>query len=92
VGFSENIILGLFIGLNIFSFILMGYDKYQAKKNNWRVSERNIFILALVGGALGVFSGMKFFHHKTRHRKFIYGIPFLIIINSVGYIFLIFRF
>jgi len=84
----ENIILGFFIILNLFSFIVVGYDKYQSKNRGWRVAERNIFLMAIVGGAIGIFGGMRLFRHKTKHRKFSYGIPILMIINLLIYIYL----
>jgi len=87
-----NIILGFLIILNFFSFIVVGYDKYQAKNRGWRVSERSLFLVALVGGAIGVYLGMRSFRHKTRHRKFSYGIPVLVIFNLLIYIFLLNKF
>ena len=66
----------------------MGIDKYKAKRNKWRISEGSIFIAGLIGGGLGIFFGMSFFHHKTRHLKFTLGIPVVIVLNIVmfGYI------
>ena len=60
----------------------MGADKYKARKGRWRISERTLFLLALAGGSLGIFIGMYFFHHKTQHRKFIYGIPSIIVVQA----------
>ena len=74
--------LGIYlITINIFSFLTAGYDKIKAKHHGWRVSEKRIFFLAFIGGALGVYAGMKIFRHKTKHRLFTIGIPVLIVFN-----------
>ena len=69
------------IGINLISFILMGWDKYCAKKHYWRISEYNLLGLALLGGALGTLLGMITFHHKTKKKQFQILIPLFIIIN-----------
>ena len=69
------------LGINIIGFIVMGIDKAKAKANAWRISERMLFILAFMGGALGVWCGMYFFHHKTRHWYFKLGIPGILVLN-----------
>ncbi|ADD02231.1 protein of unknown function DUF1294 [Thermoanaerobacter italicus Ab9] len=64
--------------LNVFSFVLMGIDKYKALHKLWRISEKTFFFLALFGGSIGVWLGMYFFRHKTRHKLFTIGIPLII--------------
>lgn len=70
-----------FLGINIISFILMGWDKYCAKKNYWRISEYNLFGISLLGGAIGTLLGMITFHHKTKKRSFQILIPLFTLIN-----------
>ncbi len=74
--------------VNIAAFIIMGIDKYKAHRHKWRISERSIFTVGLIGGGLGVLFGMGVFHHKTKHLKFILGIPAEVILNIAlfGYI------
>lgn len=72
------------IAINIWGFAIMGIDKKRAVNNKWRISERNLFTVALLGGSIGAFSGMKYFRHKTKHTKFIIGIPLIIIVQIVG--------
>ena len=69
------------IGINLFSFFLMGWDKYSAIKNLWRVSENNLLGVSLIGGGVGSLLGMILFHHKTKKKRFQIGIPLTIIIN-----------
>ncbi len=75
-------VLMIYIALvNIIAFLVMGMDKYKAQRHKWRISELNIFIIGIIGGAMGVFIGMGFFHHKTKHLKFRLGIPLVLVLN-----------
>ena len=74
-----NIILGYLLAVNIASFLLYGIDKYKAKKGKWRVSEATLLMMAVIGGSIGAWAGMRLWHHKTMHKKFKYGIPIIII-------------
>ncbi|MCD8500728.1 MAG: DUF1294 domain-containing protein [Bacillaceae bacterium] len=56
-------------------------DKQKAKKNKWRTSERTFFIIALLGGSLGVLLGMQWFRHKTKHLSFKLIIPIISMIQ-----------
>lgn len=55
--------------LNLINFILYGIDKYKAKHDMWRISEKTLLTLSIIAG-LGGFLGMEIFHHKTREKKF----------------------
>ena len=76
-----NIILGYLLAVNIASFLLYGIDKYKAKKGKWRVSEATLLMMAVIGGSIGAWAGMRLWHHKTMHKKFKYGIPVIIILQ-----------
>ena len=67
--------------INIVSFFLYGIDKYKAKKNKWRISEATLLMIAVIGGSIGAWVGMRLWHHKTMHKKFKYGIPLIIIMQ-----------
>jgi uncharacterized membrane protein YsdA (DUF1294 family) len=58
-------------------------DKRKARHNKWRIAEKNLFILAFAGGALGIYIAMNLFRHKTKKLKFIIGIPAIFIINII---------
>lgn len=64
--------------INALGFLLMRADKARAKKNRWRIPERTLMTVAALGGSLGSLLGMYLFRHKTRHRKFVCGIPLLL--------------
>lgn len=76
-----NIILGYLLAVNIATFFLYGIDKYQAKKGKWRISEATLLLMAVIGGSIGAWTGMRLWHHKTMHKKFKYGIPIIIILQ-----------
>ncbi|WP_084170577.1 DUF1294 domain-containing protein [Clostridium algidicarnis] len=85
-----KLILFYFILLNILGFLSMYIDKSRSKKSQWRISESTLIIIAVLGGSIGSYLGMKKFRHKTKHSKFKYGIPFIIFIQII-IIFLIFN-
>ncbi len=73
------------IGINIVSFLVMGWDKYSAIKNHWRIKENTLLGLAFIGGSAGTLLGMFIFHHKTKKRKFQILVPIFLIINILIY-------
>lgn len=69
--------------MSLIAFAAFGIDKLKAKTNAWRIPERTLFILALLGGGIGAFLGMKVFRHKTRHQQFVIGIPAIMVIQLI---------
>ena len=65
----QNIII-YFIIINIIGFLAMYIDKQKAKKGKWRIPEKTLLIVALLGGSIGTISGMYLFRHKTKKLKF----------------------
>ena len=76
-----KIILGYLLAVNIATFFLYGIDKYKAKKGRWRISEATLLLMAVIGGSIAAWAGMRLWHHKTMHKKFKYGIPAIIIMQ-----------
>ena len=58
-------------------FLTMGADKSRAKSHCRRIPEARLFLLAILGGAVGGTLGMWVFRHKTRHWYFAFGFPLL---------------
>jgi len=79
---TELIIYSLLV-YNFFAFLVFGYDKRSARKGNWRIPEKLFFNWSVFGASIGILIGMKFFHHKTLHPSFKYGIPIIIIVQLV---------
>lgn len=69
--------------VNIIAFLMFGWDKRKAKMSGFRIPERTLLSLAVIGGSLGAYGGMKIFHHKTRHVKFRIGIPLIFLIQLI---------
>ena len=84
------IIVVYLIGMNIFGFFLMGEDKRRAERKLMRISEFTLFMAALLGGSLGEIVGARVFHHKTRHPKFMIGLPVIFIAELLGALWFIF--
>ena len=73
----------ILLGLNVLTFLVYGIDKYKAKRGSWRIPESTLLLLALLGGSIGAWFGMKVWHHKTLHKKFKYGIPLILFAQLV---------
>ena len=54
-----------YLAVNLVLFVMMGVDKVRAKRGEWRIREATLAAVALLGGGIGGFAGMKLFHHKT---------------------------
>ena len=65
--------------INLVPFAVYGIDKAKAKRGAWRVPEKTLFLLPLLGGSLGALLGMKVFRHKTKHWYFVWGIPLILV-------------
>lgn len=77
--------------INVITFLLYGLDKWRAKKDKWRVPEKTLLLMAAIGGSIGAFAGMKVFRHKTKHAKFVIGVPVIFILQVVLVWFVCFR-
>ena len=64
-----------FIVINLLTFLFYGLDKYKAIRQEWRIPERALLLMAFVGGAFGALSAMRIFRHKTRKGRFRLMIP-----------------
>lgn len=67
--------------INIIAFIMYGIDKWKAHRKQWRISEKMLLFLAVIGGSAGALAGMYIFHHKTLHKKFTIGVPLILVIQ-----------
>lgn len=74
-----------FVVMNVIGYVVMSEDKNKARKRRDRVPEKTLFLLAAMGGALGVLIAMYRKRHKTRHMSFRIGIPLLLLLNALLY-------
>jgi len=65
--------------INIALFAIMGIDKFRAIKGEWRISEKTLFVLAILGGSIGGILGMQVFRHKTQTLLFSIGFPAILL-------------
>ena len=70
------------IGINVLTFLIFGADKWKAKRDKWRIPEDTLIWLAIVGGSVGALLGMYLFRHKTKHKKFLIGIPVILLVQA----------
>ena len=76
-----KLIAGFLLFMNILGFALMFSDKRRARRGDWRIRERTLFLAAVFGGSLGSLLGMWLLHHKTRHWYFVWGLPLILLVQ-----------
>lgn len=74
--------------INVLTFLAFGLDKWKARRKEKketvrRVPEKNLLLMAAVGGSVGALLGMKAFHHKTRHKAFRFGVPLILALQII---------
>ena len=69
--------------INFTTWAAYGLDKGRAKSGKWRIPERTLLLLALIGGSLGALAGMIMFRHKTRKAKFFVSVPVMFVVHCV---------
>ena len=77
----QKIVIIYLVITNVVTFFIYGIDKLKAKKSKWRIREAALLGLAVLGGSVGAWLGMKVWHHKNLHKKFKYGLPTIIIVQ-----------
>ena len=82
----QHIILYL-VGINFIGFIAMGWDKWKAKRGDWRTPENTLMSICLLGGGIGTILGMYAFRHKTKKLKFSVGMPTILIAEIIAVIY-----
>ncbi len=70
--------------INLAGFFSMAIDKRKARNHQWRIPEKTLFLIAILGGALGSVLGMQTFRHKTKHWYFVVGMPLILVLWIVG--------
>ncbi len=84
----KNIELVYLLVMNVVGFAVMGIDKYKAIKSRWRVPEKTLFLLSILGGSVGTWAGMYAFRHKTKHWYFVIGMPAILFLQIALVIYL----
>lgn len=79
------------LGINISAFLIYGLDKFKAQRQLWRIPEITLLLVALLGGSLGAWLGMKVWRHKSKHLLFAIGLPLILALQLVwiGYLYVL---
>ena len=72
--------------VNLAGFAAMGIDKNRARRKAWRIPESTLFLLAIIGGSIGMYT----FHHKTLHPQFVWGMPAILILQIAAVLYILF--
>ena len=99
-----HIVFIYLVSINVVTFFMYGIDKWKAKKSRWRIREAALLGLAVLGGSIGAWLGMKVWHHKTQHKggnrdidnivggyQFRFGVPAIIIIQLSIIVYLLYK-
>lgn len=75
-------VIGIYLAVvSLVAFILPIVDKSRAQKGKWRVPEATLFLFSFLGGAVTMYVSMQIFRHKTKHKRFMIGIPLIILLH-----------
>ena len=78
-----DIIVSYLVMMNAVGLAVMGLDKKKAIRNEWRIPEKTLFLVSIIGGSIGTLVGMYLFRHKTKHWYFGVGMPAILIAHVV---------
>lgn len=78
--YAKAIVLYLII-INVTSFLFCAYDKWASKRDRQRIPEKTLFLLSALGGSPVMFLTMRLIRHKTKHKRFMYGIPLILVLQ-----------
>ena len=70
------------VAINLLTVIIAVWDKRAAKKHAWRVPEKTLFTLALLGGSPGLLLAMYTVRHKTQKPAFFIGVPLILTVQA----------
>lgn len=91
---TENIFLYLGIYLaavNLLAVVVTAYDKRAARSGSWRVKERTLLLVSVIGGSVAMITTMYVIRHKTKRAGFMIGIPVIIISQAAVFLFILWR-
>ena len=86
MSFTQIAVIYLIV-INILGFLVMGLDKHKAKMADRRIPENTLFMFTILGGGVGTIAGMYVFHHKTKKMKFKVGMPLILILEMLIFVY-----
>lgn len=85
-----KLLIAYLIIMNFAGLTIMAIDKSKARHHAWRIPEKTLFLVSLLGGSLGTWAGMYIFRHKTKHWYFVIGMPAIFILHVLLLMFILF--
>ncbi len=86
----DSAVLLYFIIINIAGVIINISDKRRAVKGEYRIPENILWMTALAGGSIGTYLTMKMIRHKTKHKRFMIGLPIIIFLQAIFLIYILY--
>ena len=86
MSFTQIAVIYLIV-INILGFLVMELDKHKAKMAERRIPENTLFMFTILGGGIGTIAGMYVFHHKTKKMKFKVGMPLILILEILIFVY-----
>ena len=77
------------VSMNVLGVAVMWSDKRRARLHRWRIPEKVLFGVSLLGGSAGTWAGMYLFRHKTKHWYFVIGMPLILVCQAALAIYLV---
>lgn len=75
--------------MNVLGVAVMWSDKRRARLHRWRIPEKVLFGVSLLGGSAGTWAGMYLFRHKTKHWYFVVGMPLILVCQAALAVYLV---
>ena len=69
------------LAVNLIGATAAALDKWKAQHGRWRIPEKTLFLLCALGGCPGVYLTMRVCRHKTLHKRFMWGIPAIFVVQ-----------
>ena len=92
VNMSVIIAVAYLLFINLLAFVLYGIDKRKARRDKYRISEGTLLWMARLGGGVGSWIGIRRFHHKTKHKRFMILVPLWTFLWLVGIVYAVIMF
>lgn len=81
--FTPLNITAYLLAINLIGLSMMYIDKRKAIKGSWRIPEKTLLLVAMLGGSIGTIIGMYLFRHKTKKLRFTIGFPIILLTEII---------
>ena len=85
--YMADLFFGYVVIMNVVGVVIMKADKERAKRGAYRIPEKILFTVSILGGSIGTLVGMYLFRHKTKHWYFVVGMPLILVVHLVLFVY-----